>query len=356
MPKYIKQKERGIKLSALYAARDIIHIASVRRAALAIPLLFLLAIIVRFGFDPPPAGGGFTTNAPDSMWNSSETGCGTDSNVLMCEDFERKANGSTPGDWYSLNCDNANAAGGKNSQSKGWCGSIFANPITPAGAVDCAVSVGAFGDCAATSGTLDGSIGGRNMADHDFPGKQEYQEIYVRYYRKTSAGYVWSGQKSLTVNRCSTCPNSGGIFWTDFGFNIGIGTPSSSPTDLLWTNNHAENQIFSQNISVQNETSGNWYFYEMHIKLDTPGNNDGVLEMWVNECGPSLPGSCTGSPTKRANYTAFSWGNSGGGEGIGNLWWENWGNSGDSEGSTGTEWYDQIKVSRVGPIGFYTGN
>src|SRR5438309_2475302 len=81
-------------------------------------------------------------------FNSSEPGCnGSDPNVLMCEDFEHDANGNTPGTWYTKDCDQANASGGL-LQTKGWCGTIFANPITPPGAATCG-GAGAMGtNCA----------------------------------------------------------------------------------------------------------------------------------------------------------------------------------------------------------------
>src|SRR5690349_23300861 len=88
----------------------------------------------------------------DGYFNSSEPGCnGSDPNVLFCDDFEHKANGSTPGEWYSLNGDQANAAGGILTKSKGWNGTIFAS-INPPGAVDCSPGITPFGACAATSG------------------------------------------------------------------------------------------------------------------------------------------------------------------------------------------------------------
>jgi hypothetical protein len=116
-------------------------------------------------------------------FNSSEPGCdGSDPNVLFCDDFETKADGSAGGEWYSLNGDVANAAGGILANSKGWAGTIYANPITPAGAVDCAAGVTPFGRCAATSGQLNGSVGGRNLADHGFAGGIEVEELWFRWY------------------------------------------------------------------------------------------------------------------------------------------------------------------------------
>src|SRR5262249_44920646 len=292
---------------------------------------------------PAAAAGGY--------FNSSEPGCdGSDPNVLMCDDFERKANGSTPGDWYSLDCDQANAAGGINQMSKGWCGSIFANPITPGGAADCSPGVTPFGSCAATSGFLSGAIGDRNAAQHSFVNNQEVQNIYFRYYRKNSAGFRYSGQKVLSFNRCC---NPGGIFWAGLGFNIGQGSASTAAPAVGITNNllAATQQIFSQNLGNDIAmTSGNWFYFEVHIRLNTPGNADGVFELWINNCGAGGT-ACGANPVLRARYTNVNWGKTASNGGIGSIWMEDWANNGDSVGSTGTEWYDNVKVSAVGPIG-----
>src|SRR6266853_1970655 len=72
----------------------------------------------------------------DPYFNSSEPGCdGSNPNTLWCEDFESP--GVSGGRWYAEDCDTANANGGIDLRTKGWCGTIFANPITPPGAEIC---------------------------------------------------------------------------------------------------------------------------------------------------------------------------------------------------------------------------
>jgi hypothetical protein len=295
-----------------------------------------------------------------AYFNSSEPGCdGSDPNVLWCDDFEHNQVGSTPGNWYPVNCDVANKNGGVDTQSKGWCGTIYADPITPSGAVDC-TGVTPFGACAATSGPKTGAVGGGNMGSHNFAGFIEVPEVYVRWYYKPSVGYIWSGQKVLDFNRAGA---SGGIYWAGFGYNIGIGTPSSNPPaiqiafgtggygtqcDPTARNPDICNQNQGNNLSV---VGGHWYYYEIHLKLNTPGKKDGVYEFWGNDCGTTGT-TCGSSPVLRARHTQADWGYNGSNGGIGSLWFENWANSGSGQGSTGTEWYDNIKLSRVGPIGF----
>jgi len=305
--------------------------------------------------------------AVGGYFNSSEPGCdGSDPNVLFCDDFETKADGSKPGQWYSLNADAANASGGILTKSKGWAGTIYANPIAPAGAVDCSPGITPFGSCAATSGVLDGSVGGRNMADHGFAGGVEVQELWVRWYYKPSPGMKFSGQKVLDANRaCGAGGGCGGIFWWGFGYNIGAGGLSSSPdiAFAIGTGNPSGSKICDptqsgwygeicrQNVGAnQMATPGHWNFYELHVKLNTPGATNGVVEMYVNDCGASGT-SCTGTPTLRMRHTQVDFGKTASNGGMGTLWFENWSNS-PAGGSIGQEWYDQIKVSKVGPIGY----
>ena len=122
--------------------RTVLTLASFVTTAVTIALLATLGVLATS-----------TTAVADMNFNSSEPGCdGSDPNVLMCDDFESGA-------WYSLNCDIANTTGGL-LQTHGWCGTIYADPITPAGAAVCG-SKGAVGtNCAAHGGQHTGGAGG----------------------------------------------------------------------------------------------------------------------------------------------------------------------------------------------------
>src|SRR3989442_14897430 len=116
-------------------------------------------------------------------FNSSEPGCdGSDPNVLMCDDFESGA-------WYSLNCDIANTAGGL-LQTHGWCGTIYADPITPAGAAVCG-SKGPLGtNCAAHAGQQTGGAGAVNMNSQPFSGGPGTERV-ARRHNKPDAADQW---------------------------------------------------------------------------------------------------------------------------------------------------------------------
>jgi len=277
---------------------------------------------------------------PRSMYyNSSEPGCGTDPSIILCDDFES-------GSWYVKDCDDANASGGL-LQTKGWCGTIYARPTTPPGAARCGAGVGAAGtNCAADGGRHDGSTGGRNMADHNFgPNKSGYNELWLRYYIKPLAGYVYGAQKMVNFN--STEAGSGGI---SLG---GPGSPFNTGGFEMCTwwdcNNTGEIYYYRQNQGTPymlKDHLGVWSYVEMHIKVNTPGQKNGVWELWVNDCGAN--GVCTGSPTLRARFTTVEWQGPTENKQIKSVWFENWANP----GSVGTELYDQVMVKTNGMIGF----
>jgi len=269
------------------------------------------------------------------FFNSSEPGCdGSDPNKLLCEDFETP--GVSGGRWYGEDCDTANANGGIPTRTKGWCGTIYANPITPAGAEICGAA-GVGTNCAGNHGTNSGQ-GGRNMAEHALASLQP--EIYVRYYQKWLAGYSFGAEKVLTFNQVV----GAGIKWGNVHINCGAGSASSTGS-LQW---QPVGGGFSSCLNITSISSGRWYYIEIHAKLSTTSSsNDGRLRVWVNDCGAAGT-ACGASATLRLDRQNMSWNRNSSGEMLGALWWENWANP----GSSGTSYIDQIVVSRTGPIGF----
>ncbi len=278
------------------------------------------------------------TGATSLFYNSSEAGCGSDPSIVLCEDFES-------GSWYSKDCDQANASGGL-AQTKGWCGTIFSNPITPTGAAVC-VGAGAKGtNCAASGGLHTGGQGGVNMADHNLgPSNNGYNEIWLRYYIKPSAGYQYGAQKMITFN--STPAGSGGISIGGSGSPFSDGAYDTCPVYDCNTTGavyyYRQNQGSKLTLS---QITGHWAYVEMHVKLNTPGQANGIWELWLNDCGTN--GVCTGTPTLRSHYTTVQWQSPTDNKQIKSIWFENWANP----GSVGTELYDQIMVKTSGPIGF----
>ncbi len=274
---------------------------------------------------------------PSSMYfNSSEAGCGTDANVILCDDFE-------DGAWYEKNCDQANGSGGL-LQTDGWCGTIYNDGGLAGGTGRCG-SAGFKSNCAATTGNK-GSAGTSNttgnMADHGL--SQGSAEVWVRFYTKPLPGYQFGQEKWLTFN--ADQPGSGGIRWGNLMWNCG-GNAGSTGTLSMHFNppmDICQKQNMGNNIDF---VAGNWYFAEVHYRLNTPGQADGLFELWVDNCGPNGT-SCPATPTLRLRRSDVQTDRANTSEMIRVLWFEAW----SEPFSVGERYLDQIKVSKVGPIGF----
>lgn len=117
------------------------------------------------------------------------------------------------------------------------------------------------------------------------------------------------------------------------------------------TNNHGTNILLKQNQgNVLFEIPGHWYFEEIHIKLNTNGNQDGILQIWINDGGTNGDFSRQ-TPTLRAQYTNVPWGFTTGTAGIGVVWLENWTNAILSP-SLGEQFWANIHVRTAAPCGF----
>jgi hypothetical protein len=282
--------------------------------------------------NPPPVTGG----SPTVYFNSSEPGCdGSDSNVVFCDDFET-------GFWYTADCDH----GGNTAVQKGWCGTIFSNPITPVGAATCGSKGAKHTNCAAHGGRHDGSQGGVNMADHQFSGGP-VTELWARWYYRTDPGYQWGAEKHTNFTK-----EAGDITWFNIQFNCGTGSADNTAEPSIQIIHGPSSNCWKPNQGTFSLQSGRWYYFEVHARLNSSGTvSDGLIDMWINDCGTD--GVCSGTPTLRTHLTnvGFDRNQSGCQTSpckIETLWFENWANP----ASTGTGYLDQIKVSKAGPIGF----
>jgi Bacterial Ig-like domain (group 2) len=276
------------------------------------------------------------SGSTSAYFNSSEPGCdGSDPNVLFCDDFES-------GSWYTMDCDTANAAGGIDVKTRGWCGTIFNAAGLAAGTARCS-GAGFRSSCAATTGVMSGGTTG-NMADHALLNRQGVDEIWVRFYTKPLSGYQFGAEKMLTFN--DGVPGDGGIKWGNLSWNCAGTTQATGnvtmgfpvPMDLCQSQNMGNSLVIQP---------GNWYFYEVHYKLSSPGGSDGIFELWLDNCGPSGT-SCPATPTQRMRLTNVQNSRTSTSQLIRVLWFEAWSNP----VSLGERYWDQIKVSKVGPIGF----
>lgn len=278
-----------------------------------------------------------------------------DATTLVADDFQHNGSGGTPGTWYVNDGDHSTSA------DKGWFGTIFNNPITPAGAIVCGAGVSPFGLCATTGGNKP-SGGTKNSAQHRLKtstcgtdGTQfcNVDEIYVRWYMKWDPGYIFGNEKDMTIT------NSDGdiAFITLLAHCDSGGTSTTASLNTPYNygsfpgSANCQPQNVGNNITVQ---SGRWYFFELHVRA---GSN-AIIEMWVNDCGvaPANPNTaCGAAPVLRSRYINGTLpGNSTGGPHIQTLWMETWTqDSSTGHQSQGTGPYrNLLMVKSTGPIGF----
>ena len=180
------------------------------------------------------------------------------------------------------------------------------------------------------------------MGRHEFPGGACVDEFYLRYYVKPLAGYDHGHEKTwVTIQDAARSGIWTGNFQHRFG-NDWIDWQGLSA---------AEPPFRSQNLISPPRpiVEGEWNFVEIHFKLNTPGVANGVIELWVDACGADGWG-CTGSATRVMRYTDVTMRDAGDNGLVCALWFENWSNP----ASKGEKYYDQVIVSRTGPIGHCT--
>ena len=264
----------------------------------------------------------------------------TDANTQLADDFHSGA-------WYVTNADQ----GGGSLANKGWYGTIYANPITPAGAV---VANSQFGDSAyaATTGVRTGapSANSKNMAEHSLKNGSA-TELYLRIYLKLlSAGYVNGHEKMFDFLRGAG--GTGQIMSLSYDY-FGSGAIRHIP--YLHQDDGRQGQPnawMGSNIASEIVMAKDvWYFYEMYIKLNTPGAYNGIFRHWMDSCGADGQ-SPPGSPTLRGEFTDVLFRNGGAEAGytINGVWLESWANA----GTNGERIMKNLMVSTVGPIGLMT--
>lgn len=281
-----------------------------------------VVVTVTGGTTPPPG--------PNAMYFNSAEKCEADPNALLCDDFE-------DGDWYKVNYDKAMSSGGL-LQTDGWGGTIYAEPITPAGAAVCG-NKGYRSNCAATSGFHAGSVGGRNMADHAFVGNTSVTDAYLRVYFQPQSDYDGGHEKMFDF----TYGGSGSaqmiaLCYNYFGGETIACIPYLHQDDGIqgaasgWVRSNAGPELTLQR--------GHWYAFQFHIKLNTPGQYNGTLEWFLDDCTTG----CTGSPTLRGRSTAVLFRNAGSESsyGIKGIWIENWANA----ATVGTMLYDNVRAGK----------
>ncbi|HPV29902.1 MAG TPA: hypothetical protein PLT30_10550 [Deltaproteobacteria bacterium] len=111
-----------------------------------------------------------------------------------------------------------------------------------------------------------------------FPTSSSYREIYLRYYMKLPSG--------MNINRFDNYVklwrlnlSGGGELYLNIGTDTGTGTLQNSGfLHLLNASTFVQKLLTAGNVPWDSA----YHCYEFHIKLNSTGNSDGVLEFWLD--------------------------------------------------------------------------
>ncbi len=188
---------------------------------------------------------------------------------------------------------------------------------------------------------------GRSAMPSKLQTTRDFNEIYWRFYTKTSSNWVGNARK---VTRATVFTSSNwtqaaiGHLWEDTpsGLSVGVEPASGVSGSTVLTTQYNDLAHFSW-LGKQNATTpiystdnrNRWFCIELHMKLNTPGASDGLLSV-------SIDGKQEAQATNlnfRGSYTGY---------GINSVMLEAYANGGFSQ--TQSRWYDNFIVSTA-PIG-----
>lgn len=97
-------------------------------------------------------------------------------------------------------------------------------------------------------------------------------EVYVRWYEKYSANWIWSGNGQKLI-KIQTGSNANLMFFTQWGGSDPRVHPEQSLIDVVLTQNIGSTVSFERD---------RWYCIEVYAKQDT-GRGDGVVRIWISD-------------------------------------------------------------------------
>jgi hypothetical protein len=203
-----------------------------------------------------------------------------------------------------------------------------------------------FGKGQVTAGSLK-VVFGRNPFGRGLRPDEEFREIYWRVYVKHQEGWQGNPAKLARATCLASRDWSQGLIahvWGGKGDTLCI-DPATGIRDshkvstryndfahLQWLGSRpAQTPIFAP------AESGRWVCIESHVKLNTPGERDGVFELWVDG-------------KREAARTDLDWHGRWNDYGINAVFLENYWNDGSPKPQA--RWFDEFVVSTkpIGPI------
>lgn len=172
---------------------------------------------------------------------------------------------------------------------------------------------------------------------------QKFDEVYWRFYMRTSTNWTGNARKvtRATVFTASNWSQAAiGHLWEDDASKLGMGLDPVSGVSgstvtttkyndfdhLVWLGKaDGPTQVYAP------ANRGVWTCVEVHMKLNTPGASDGVLEYWVNDNAEAAKRNLN----FRGSYTTY---------GINAILLENYRN--DPATQTQDRYFDNFVVSK----------
>ena len=176
---------------------------------------------------------------------------------------------------------------------------------------------------------------------------QNYTELYLRWYLRLSSNWVGTGCAGGQCNTKGPIVNGSGFSLGSAVYHMQDSQNVNSPNYGIKTTKETnwDDTLIFQNVGTpvtwQNDR---WYCVESHVKLNTPGQANGLAEMWIddnqviNSPNHEFIGSSLSDPSPSNYHWNF-------------LFWS--GSKYPSSAGTQYRWYDNIIASsqRIGCFG-----
>jgi hypothetical protein len=126
------------------------------------------------------------------------------------------------------------------------------------------------------AGTYSSSTGG-GTATYETTGKTD---LYVGHWVKWSSPFNWN-PVATKINYLALSGTNAGGQRDNFAFTVRDSGNTLVFTQQLWAAPGTQNRY--PNISSQTFQLNRWYWLEFHVRLNTLGKPDGLLEAWVDD-------------------------------------------------------------------------
>ncbi len=169
--------------------------------------------------------------------------------------------------------------------------------------VRCAENFGFRDRCAAWSNKLSFD---REWGFYGYDAKARFDaspEFYVRWYQFVSDPYDWGSLEDKSVMLHDADSRITAYVATSRNHrpvvrDSGPGTPFvANYQDVDARVNRFQNQKRTLTL-----TPGRWYYFEWHVKLNTPGQSNGVTRLWIDDASKPIT-----APTLRMSYDDMRW-------------------------------------------------